>query len=202
MLSKKLTSYILESIAWPVRPTLMYGYYLPEKKVLVSTDAFRLHEVSIDLWDKPLYLLKSWELVDNLATKFIDYQNFFPTEENVPSSPYIFSLEALTQAKHFSKYNNYNAMFRFKEHRIEISHIDPRVNVNIDIVPHPNPPEDIYLCSEYILGALKHYDKTGKDTIPVRMQSKNHLAPLILHGTIEGHNVRTLIMPLIMPLKY
>jgi hypothetical protein len=51
-LSKKQLAFLASSTAeGNIRPTLAYIYYLSDKKVCVSTDSFRLHELSIDLGD-------------------------------------------------------------------------------------------------------------------------------------------------------
>lgn len=49
-LTKNQLAFLSEATANPnIRPALSYIYYNPTTKKAVSTDSFRLHEISIDL---------------------------------------------------------------------------------------------------------------------------------------------------------
>ena len=193
-LTKNQLAFVLESIAWSVRPTLQYAYYLPESKVLVSTDSFRLHELKVDLWDEPFLIDKNGKRhAPPPSYIFPFYKNFFPSDD-VQKIPVLFDQKRIKEM--------YNVMKACKENVLRIEpdftgHIRPDKNKNMMIQAsiklannHVTFPHEFCIDSNLFYSATRYLAPTTE------VQQKDPLAPFIVHSSIEGYPARALIMPL------
>lgn len=212
-LTKNQLAFLAESTSHPnIRPTLSYIYYNPVTKSVASTDSFRLHEIKIDLWpDQLLFDTKGnvyqpyEKPLDYHGYNFPDYENFFPTEEQAPLFPALIDIEVLKSMDYHLKPYNYNSIINFSTWHISNNKKYVYNNViTLDIkqvfqkLPAPtSTTHDIGININYLYNALRHYDKpTKKADTPARVQSKNELAPLVIHWLIDNAPARSLVMPL------
>lgn len=208
-LTKNQLAFLAESTAGKsIRPTLSYIYYIPEIKLAVSTDSFRLHELSIDLWSDKILFDSKWNVFtpDNPNDyKFPDYEKFFPTEEQAPLFPALIDIEILKSMDYHMKPYNHNSIINFSTwHISNMKNISYKNIVTLDIkqafqkLPSPlSVSHDIGIDINYFYNAIRYFDKpTKRADTPVKIQSKNELAPLAVHALIDNAQARALIMPL------
>lgn len=199
ILTKKQISYLTESTANPwVRPTLAYVYYLPETKKIVSTDSFRLHELSIDLWEERLYFNDKGEsFTPSPLGRFPDYEGFFPKDTRKYNV--LVDSENLKLMDYLLKPFGYHVTLNFKTRKMSVHGYNPAIEdfkcecfftkAEIDI------EYDIGINVHYLYTALRHYDKANTKTV-VAVESKAPMSPFVTYWTIDWLPVRSLIMPI------
>lgn len=202
MLSKKILAYILASTADAgIRPTLQYAYYLADKKVLVSTDSFQLHEVQwIDLWPDNLIIdSKGIQSPVPPGYRFPDYLSFFYASDPVHTFTTILSPNNIKLARDIAKAGTPymqcildNARIKpmpdHKYKNIEVFDFTIAIYDNKNTAPIPT----LWINVDFIYNHSRYIDKPHRTTI----KTKSELSPFILESTIDGFPVRTLIMPL------
>ena len=198
-LTKKQMDYLTESTGTPwIRPTLAYVYYLPEVKKAVSTDSFRLHEVSIDLWDMPLYFNKKGEsFTPTPIGRFPNYEGFFPTDTRKYNV--LVDCDKLKLMDYLLKPFGYHATLNFKTRKMSVHGYNPSIEdfkcecfftkAEIDL------EHDIGINAHYLHTSLRHYDKANQKTV-VAVESKSPMSPFVTYWTIDSLPVRSLIMPI------
>lgn len=212
-LTKNQLAFLAESTAsQSIRPTLAYIYYNPVTKSVASTDSFRLHEIKIDLWTDRLLFDTKWNIyqpyekpLDYHGYNFPDYESFFPTEEQAPRFPVLIDIEILKSMDYHLKYYNYNTIINFSTWHISNNKkyfyndiITFDIKQIFQKLPSPlSVTHDIGINVHYLYNALRYLDKpTKRADTPVKIQSKNELAPLIIHWLVDNAPARALIMPL------
>lgn len=212
-LSKNILAFLAESTASPkVRPTLSYIYYNPTTKKAVSTDSFRLHEISIDLWENQLLFDTKWNIyqpyekpLDYHGYNFPDYENFFPTEQQAPTFSALIDIEILKSMDYHMKPYQYNSIINFSTWHISNNKKYQYNNIiALDIkqafqkLPSQlSTTHDIGININYLYNALWYMDKpTKRADTPVNVQSKSELSPIAIHWIIDNAPARALIMPL------
>lgn len=203
-LSKNILAFLSESATRKnsSRPVLQYIYYIPEHKELVSTDSFRLHRVSMDLWDSPLCFDTKGNQVSMEGKKFPSYKSFFPESEKHDA---LIDIDVLKNMDYIMKPFQYHSIINFDNGTIRNNKSYVYNNlVSFEIVYHfikPNgkkyPEHDIWINVHYLYNAIRYFAKTSKNWLTLAsIQSKDALAPQALHGTIDGLQSSALIMPL------
>ena len=202
MLSKKILAYILASTANAgIRPTLQYAYYLADKKVLVSTDSFQLHEVQwIDLGPDNLIINnKGIQSAVPPGYHFPDYLSFFYSTDPVHTIITKLSPNNIKLARDIAKAGTphmhcildntrVKPMPDHKYKNIEAFDFTIVIYDNKNVAPLPTLGINI----DFIYNHSRYIDKPHLTTI----KTKSELSPLMLESTIDGAPVRTLIMPL------
>lgn len=197
--------YIMVSTASKdIRPTLQYAYYFPETKKLASTDSFRLHELSIDLWEEAWIMWTDWVFLPVPdGYKFPNYTSFFPDS---PSITTIINRDHLKKAMYFSKYDNYNTIVNFNTNIMRSTKNTPHdMSILVWSIPICTRAsildiiDEFSINSEYLYDSIRYCDAPWKKqdpTLSIRMKSQ--LSPLIIESSIDWAPCRSLLMPLKM----
>lgn len=191
--------YILTSVAWPVRPTLQFAYYFPENKRLVSTDAFRLHELSIDLWEEPWIIDKDGTLKPiPKGYSFPQYERFF-SPKNQRHQVTLFKDNIHTTTKILKAIGEYGM-------RLEFATWDARESINSNHsitfrIPFYRPELATFdctmgICAEYLYDAIRFTKEKKSVPAVIELIPENPLSPLVVHVSIDWVAARSLIMPL------
>ena len=201
-LTKNQLAYILSATSeknW-IRPTLQYAYYLADTKVVVSTDAYHLHEIqNVDLWTENLIIDDKGihTIPQTYIHKFPDYLHFFPTDSTTIKAT--LNVSNIKLARDIAKVSLESFQVKLTNGIIKAYQPDKLKNLDaldfqVKAYHHieDTPLPTIGFNIDYLYQHTRYIDKPHITSISI----KNERSPIVLESTIDRHPVRTLIMPL------
>lgn len=194
------------------RPLCHVAYYNPSTKQLASTDTFRLHVQSIDLWESPIYFdhtgspvtsvrmyktkrgegasRKTPHFIDEPLPQFPDIVPFM-SRANYHSQLVTFDIPAIKKLlKHpLIQQNYHSALHSDGSITIHLNDwlIERHDNIFTSIIDHNNFPTYIGINLQYLLEWIEHLYSTS-----ILMEWKMSLTPV--HFSDDTRH--SLIMPL------